>query len=223
MVTDSDLKPVRNIDDPRYVKALSHPLRVRVLALLQERDSSPVELAKMLDVKLGVVSYHVKTLRDYGLVELVEMRQRRGAVEHVYRVKERPQLSDDAWGDAPPVAKQAYVASFLSTVRAYTDAAAAAGGFDRKDAHFTRTVAPLDEKGWKALGRAYERFLGQVDKAIADADGRIASGETERHMDAGVVLMLFEATRLTGPRQEEENEPKPLNGVPRLNGDVKPV
>ena len=30
-------KPVTSIDDPRYVKALSHPLRVRILALLQER------------------------------------------------------------------------------------------------------------------------------------------------------------------------------------------
>ena len=33
-------KPVTNIDDPRYVKALSHPLRVRILALLQEAGSA---------------------------------------------------------------------------------------------------------------------------------------------------------------------------------------
>ena len=31
------MKPITNIDDPRYVKALSHPLRVRILAMLQER------------------------------------------------------------------------------------------------------------------------------------------------------------------------------------------
>ena len=29
------MRPVTSIDDPRYVKALSHPLRVRILAMLQ--------------------------------------------------------------------------------------------------------------------------------------------------------------------------------------------
>jgi len=28
------MKPITNIDDPRYVKAWSHPLRVRILAML---------------------------------------------------------------------------------------------------------------------------------------------------------------------------------------------
>ena len=28
-------QPISNIDDPRYVKAISHPLRVRILAMLQ--------------------------------------------------------------------------------------------------------------------------------------------------------------------------------------------
>ena len=32
------MKPVTSIDDPRYVKAMSHPLRVRILAILMERD-----------------------------------------------------------------------------------------------------------------------------------------------------------------------------------------
>ena len=44
-------------------------------------------------------------------------------------------------GRGGPVAKQAFLSSFLQQVSAYTNAAAAAGGFDRADAHFTRTVA----------------------------------------------------------------------------------
>src|ERR671929_86884 len=39
-------EPITNIDDPRYVKAISHPLRVRILAMLQERTASPSELSK---------------------------------------------------------------------------------------------------------------------------------------------------------------------------------
>ena len=66
-------KTVTNISDPRYVKALSHPLRVRILALLQERTASPRELAEWLDATLGTVSYHVRTLHDF-------------ATMHVYRL-----------------------------------------------------------------------------------------------------------------------------------------
>jgi DNA-binding transcriptional ArsR family regulator len=39
------MKPIKNIDDPRYVKAMSHPLRVRILAMLDERKASPNQLA----------------------------------------------------------------------------------------------------------------------------------------------------------------------------------
>ena len=40
------MKPVTNIDDPRYVKAMSHPVRVRIMAMLQERKASPNELSQ---------------------------------------------------------------------------------------------------------------------------------------------------------------------------------
>jgi DNA-binding transcriptional ArsR family regulator len=45
-------KPVPSINEARYIKALSHPLRVRILALLQERTASPRELAEWLDATL---------------------------------------------------------------------------------------------------------------------------------------------------------------------------
>ena len=78
------MKPITNIDDPRYVKAMSHPLRVRILAMLDERTASPVELAGWLDASLGTVAYHVRTLERMGLVELVHETRVRGAVEHHY-------------------------------------------------------------------------------------------------------------------------------------------
>ena len=58
------MKKVTTLDDPRYIKALSHPLRVRILAILEERSASPVKLAELLDASLGVVAYHVRTLEQ---------------------------------------------------------------------------------------------------------------------------------------------------------------
>ena len=60
------MKPIKSIDDPRYVKAMSHPLRVRILAMLDERKASPNQLAGWLGASLGTVAYHVRTLEQLG-------------------------------------------------------------------------------------------------------------------------------------------------------------
>jgi DNA-binding transcriptional ArsR family regulator len=193
------MKPITNIDDSRYVKAMSHPLRVRILALLDERTASPVELAGWLDATLGTVAYHVRTLERMGLIDLVRETRVRGAVEHHYRSKERPRVSDEAWGAAPPIAKQAAVASSLQTIGAYARAASAAGGFDHANSHLTRTSLHLDARGWSELSRACMRLLAQADRIEDAARERIqrnpGTGETA---DVALVMMLFEATRLSG-------------------------
>jgi DNA-binding transcriptional ArsR family regulator len=105
------MKPIKNIDDPRYVKAMSHPLRVRILAMLDERKASPNQLAGWLGASLGTVAYHVRTLEQLGLIELVDETRVRGAVEHHYRARARPNVTADGWAQAPPIAKQAAVGS----------------------------------------------------------------------------------------------------------------
>lgn len=62
MTAEMPIAPITNIEDPRYVKALAHPLRIRLLALLGDREASPVQLAEHVDATLGTVAYHVRTL-----------------------------------------------------------------------------------------------------------------------------------------------------------------
>jgi DNA-binding transcriptional ArsR family regulator len=192
------VKPITNIDDPRYVKAMSHPLRVRILALLDERAASPVELAGWLGATLGTTAYHVRTLERIGLIELVRETRVRGAVEHHYRSKERPTVSDQAWEAASPMAKQAAVSASLETIGAYARAAGAAGGFDHGNSHLTRTMLHLDTRGMNELSRACTRVLAQVDRIEDAARERIDrnphAGETK---DVALVMMLFEIARLT--------------------------
>jgi DNA-binding transcriptional ArsR family regulator len=193
-------KTVPNIDDPRYVKALSHPLRVRILALLQERTASPRELAEWLDATLGTVSYHVRTLHDFGLIELVRTSQVRGAIAHHYRSKVRPRVSDEAWATAAPIVKQAAVGASLQTVDDYARASAAAGGFDRGEAHLTRTNLRLDAKGWLAAAKACEKLLAELGRVEEAAARRLAKDpHAEGASDAALVLMLFEAIKLSQP------------------------
>jgi DNA-binding transcriptional ArsR family regulator len=192
--------PIPKLGDPRYLKGLSHPLRLRIFALLQERTASPRELAEWLDATLGAVSYHVRTLHELGLIELVRTSQVRGAIAHHYRSRVRPRATDEAWASASPVVKQAAVGTALQTVDEYVRAAGAAGGFDRAEAHLTRTHLRLDARGWQAAARACDKLLADLAKAEDAASKRLAKNpEAEKASDAAVVMMLFEAIKLTQP------------------------
>jgi DNA-binding transcriptional ArsR family regulator len=82
-----------------YAKALTHPLRVEILARLDiaaksngkhdgERPGaySPSELTALVGAPLGNVSYHVRELAKAGLIKPAgRPAQRRGALEHFYR------------------------------------------------------------------------------------------------------------------------------------------
>ena len=206
------MKPITNIDDPRYVKALSHPLRVRILAMLQERTASPSQLSEWLGATLGTTAYHVRSLHQLGLIELADETRVRGAIEHHYRAGKRPMVSEDAWAQAPPIAKQAAVGSALQTINEYASKSAAEGGFDRAEAHLSRTSLKLDAKGWEQLNTAALKFVEQVEKIDAASKERAQKtphdGEPQ---DAQVVLLAFEAERLSG----KEPEPKRKRGARR--------
>jgi DNA-binding transcriptional ArsR family regulator len=188
----SPAEPRVAIDDPRYVKALAHPLRIRILAHLQERPASPVRLAQQLDSTLGRVAHHVRVLYELGLIELVATRRRRGAIEHIYRAHELPRFSDAAWGQVGPASRQRVVAAVLDQIGDYVSGSAAAGGFDRTDASLSRVPLRLDGQGWEELAAASKRWLAEADRIHADARIRGETCEAEL-FDAGLVLLVFEA------------------------------
>jgi DNA-binding transcriptional ArsR family regulator len=66
------------------LQGFGHPTRIRALVLL-EFESSPAEIATVIDAPLGVVSYHVRMLREYGLIEQTRTEPKRGALQHFYR------------------------------------------------------------------------------------------------------------------------------------------
>jgi DNA-binding transcriptional ArsR family regulator len=212
-MAERKVKPITNIDDPRYVKALTHPLRIRILALLEEREASPVQLAERLDATLGTVAYHVRTLQKLGLIELVATHQRRGATEHVYAAREHPRFSDSAWAATSPLAKHAMVSAVLSQIGEYATQSAAAGGFDRADAHFTRTALRLDEKGFADLARASKAWLAQVAKIESQSEARLDRSR-EEPFDAGLVILVFEAL----PFFEASRDPEGRGAARRRRG-----
>jgi DNA-binding transcriptional ArsR family regulator len=73
----------------KLVRALSHPLRIRLLQLLEEVPASSVLLRERIgaEVSLSCLSYHVGVLYDSGCLDLVRTVPRHGSDERFYRAK----------------------------------------------------------------------------------------------------------------------------------------
>jgi DNA-binding transcriptional ArsR family regulator len=178
--------------DQRLVKALAHPLRVEILAILNERMASPNELSKELDEGLSQVSYHVKVLKDFECIEMVKTEPRRGAVEHYYRATARAFLADTEWQGLPDSIKPGVSSSVLQMIVDDVVGAINGGSFNaRDDVHMSWTPGVVDEKGWNETVDLVNETLERVIKIHADSAKRLAKSGDEG-IPATAVLMNFE-------------------------------
>lgn len=74
--------------DRQHLRALSHPLRLRILSLLTGSAMSSTELGRHLGMSQAAISFHVRTLADAGLIALTATRSVRGGKEKLYRLCE---------------------------------------------------------------------------------------------------------------------------------------
>lgn len=189
--------PITSLDDPRYLRALGHPVRVRALTILREAPNSPNGISKVLGQKLGVVAYHVRTLQDLGLIRMTHERPRRGATEHFYTAVDLPFAQPEGeWETLSPVAKQVIANGALEALAAYVSASAASGGFDGPNARLVRTRVRLDARGFKAVARAVDALVDRVERIEADAAKRIDTKGADA-ATIGLGFLLFESPALT--------------------------
>lgn len=188
----SKRKADQAITEPDVVKALAHPLRVRILDVLGQRTVSPKGLADELGASLGTVSYHVRALAALGMVQLVARKQRRGATEHFYRATARQVITDTGWAKLPEIVKARMIDANLATTGAYVQAAAEQGGFSRPEIHASRTTVECDEQAWTDLSRTLSDAFERVRQIADESAARVAREPHPARFDATAVLMLFE-------------------------------
>jgi len=175
--------------DSRLAKALAHPLRVQLLAALNEGVASPNELAKRLDEPLTNVSYHVRMLHDLGCIELVETEPRRGALEHYYRAVVRPFFGERDWKRLPKNARGSISDAVLQLVWDDASEAIKGGLFDeREDRHLSRSVLSIDEQGWNDLHDLLAQTLDSAMQIQSDSASR-ASKNGDETFNINVVIM----------------------------------
>jgi len=174
----------------KLVKGLSHPVRVECLTVLTKQVASPRELSEILDHDLSNISYHVRTLVELGLVELVKEESIRGAVAHYYKAVERPLISDTEWEELPPEVRKAISAYGWDLLIKDATEAIERGTFDsRPDRHLSRTTLLLDSEGFERLSRRMEALLEEVfAEQAASAERMNKSGEKPIHAVAAAAL-----------------------------------
>ncbi len=156
--------------DQQMFRALAHPLRVEILRQMEEGPSGPKRLSDRMGEKLGNVSYHMKVLLKCDLIELVETLPKRGAVEHIYKLKGQAAFGSRTWKAVPPSLRTHYAGSSLA---AFTDRAVEAlddgTAESREGSGVTWLPLNVDEEGWKelrgVLGNVEKRFLAVADKS----------------------------------------------------------
>jgi DNA-binding transcriptional ArsR family regulator len=61
---------IKRLDDPRTLRALAHPLRLRLIGLLRTEGPATVStLAGAVGEAIPLVSYHLRQLADHGFIE----------------------------------------------------------------------------------------------------------------------------------------------------------
>jgi DNA-binding transcriptional ArsR family regulator len=196
-----------DFSEPRLIKALAHPMRTRILGMLDERVASPRQLSDELDAPLQNVSYHVRELAKLGLIKLVRTTQRRGAIEHHYTALAAPHVSNEAWSELPPIVRHRMTAAGLSEIFKQVNEAAARGGFTADDVHLSRTQLVLDDKGRKALAKELEATTARVDRIHEQARTRLGHGHDAEQAMA-LIMLRFDDVAVP-------NDGKATKGMPR--------
>jgi DNA-binding transcriptional ArsR family regulator len=180
--------------DETLVKVVAHPLRVQALSVLTERPASPKELAAELGAPVGNVSYHVRELEEVGLIELVDEKKRRGAVEHFYRAIARPMLSAEEWEQLSLDDRQGFSAWIIQLLLADATQALAAETFDaRSDRHLSRTPMLVDEEGWRELVEIHATALkATLEVQAASAERMSKADDDDEGIPTIAALTFFE-------------------------------
>jgi DNA-binding transcriptional ArsR family regulator len=178
--------------DEALLRAISHPLRHRLLGMLDGRTASPNMLARELDLPLGRVSYHIRLLADLGAIELVRTEPRRGALEHFYTAVTTVWFSEADWQKLPRSARRGILGQNLQHIFANVTAAADDGGFDHQAAVVLRAPLELDEEGMSELSELLRDSIDRAREINLRAGERRSSGSTEPAVSTELAILHYE-------------------------------
>jgi DNA-binding transcriptional ArsR family regulator len=186
--------------DQRLVRALGHPLRIKILEILTERVASPNRISEDLETGLSHVAYHTRALDKCGCLELVDTAQRRGATEHFYKASPHSFIGDRIWRRVPRALLGGVSGATLQSFMDRAVAALEAGTIDgRADTTLYWMPIRLDEQGWRQVTKTMEETVDKVLAIEIESRGRLTQRRGQGAISAIIGVASFETP---GSRQE---------------------
>lgn len=186
---------------PELTRALTHPTRSYVLAILTERIASPKEMAKELDRTIRHVTYHLGVLEDLGCVELVRTEPAVGGrvVEHFYKATKRPWLDRESWARLDGRDQRGVTSTLMELVSSDIEEAMSAGTFnDPADNHISRTPLTVDDEGWEEV----VTLLSGTLEGMMDIQGRVSNRSTPESKMRPIKVEIIHFRSPESPKQD---------------------
>jgi DNA-binding transcriptional ArsR family regulator len=187
----------------RLMRGMAHPLRLEILTLLNDREWSPRELADHLAKGLSQVSYHVKVLLEYGLIELTRTEPRRGAVEHFYRATTRTIITKDMARQIPRNGRQGLIGLALEEIGEDVAESLSLGLYDsRDDYHAVYMPMIFDAKGCEDGHELGDEYMNRMLKIAGESATRLGESDDPEPFGMSAALLYFRSAKA-----EREKEP----------------
>ena len=172
---------------------VAHPTRAKAFTILTERTASPVEIAQEIGKDVGHVGYHVRKLLQLNLVELVDERPVRGAVEHFYRATVRPYVSTEESATQTAEEREVFTRHVLQFHVADIARALDAGTFDaRPNRALLRTPLVVDAEGFQELSELHDEMYERTLEIQAQANERLVGQDEAASINTVSATMFFE-------------------------------
>jgi DNA-binding transcriptional ArsR family regulator len=165
----------RETIDQDLVRALAHPMRVRILEALQGRTASPTELAREFLESLGVVSYHANALLEVECIEQVRTQPKRGTIEHFYTAKPRSFIGHQDWRRAPVSVRGGVTDEAIRTFVGKVGDAIDADTIDsREDTTLNWMPMTVDDQGWRETAEILDQARRDLQQVAIESRARLS-------------------------------------------------
>jgi len=179
--------------DVKVAKALSHALRIQILAVLNKQVMSPSQYAERFHVPLPTVSYHFRVLLKADCLRIVHEVARGNRTERYYCATRRALFDSEAWENLPETIRNKLSARTISDLIETIAKAMEAETFDsRVDRVLVWQKSYLDEQGWEEAAEVHHRRAKEMTEIEERSRARLLrSGEKGLIVTSG--MLLFES------------------------------
>ncbi|MBS1675993.1 MAG: helix-turn-helix domain-containing protein [Actinobacteria bacterium] len=181
-----------------FLEAVRHPIRSRVIVILEHEWASAAAIAAELGEPTRTVRYHLRFLRERGFVSVRRAEARRNVHEYSFAGTAFGYVDDELYATLTPAERRLLTNHYLRVISRGVNRFVGSGTtYDRHFPLTARVSLALDERGWGELIEICSSALEQIVAVKREARQRLL-GNGEDGIDAEVGLLAFEAPREDG-------------------------